>query len=286
MKPLRLLILLLLVLGAQPVFAEDSLLSPETMNYIGYGTVIVALIVVIISMLLVLKAVKLVTAALADAADPAAATLTVEEKVARKKAERKDKWIRLWSLKPLSEEHTLIMEGEYDGIKELDNPTPAWFMYLFYATIAFGIGYLLVYHVFKTAPLQYEEYNIEVAQAAKEKAALLAKTGAAVDEKTVKLSTDPTVLSSGKQVFVSRCSPCHGAAGQGIIGPNLTDDYWLHGNKIADIFKTIKYGINTMPSWEKLLSPKEISDVANYVKSIHGTNPPNPKAPQGVKVTD
>ncbi len=286
MKPLRLIFLSLLVLGVQPAFAEDSLLSPETMNYIGYGTVIVALIVVIISMLLVLRAVKLVTTALSDAANPAFATLTKEEKLAQRKAAKNDKWIKLLSLKPLSEEHTLVMEGEYDGIKELDNPTPAWFMYLFYATIAFGIGYLLVYHVFKTAPLQYEEYSIEVAQAAKAKAALLAKTGAAVDEKTVKLSTDAGVLASGKQVFATRCSPCHGMAGQGIIGPNLTDDFWLHGNKISDIFKTIKYGINTMPSWEKLLSPKEMSDVSNYVKSLHGTNPPNPKAPQGVKVTD
>jgi len=279
MKLLRLIFLSLLVLGVQPAFAEDSLLSSETMNYIGYGTIIVALVAVIIALFLVLKAVKLITKAILGPEEAAA----VAE---RKKAESSERWIKLLSLKPMSEEHTLILEGEYDGIQELDNPTPAWFMYLFYVTIAFGIGYLLIYHVFKTAPLQYDEYKNEVAIAAKEKAALLAKTGAAVDEKTVKLTTDAAVLTSGKSIFTTRCSPCHGMDGQGVIGPNLTDDFWLHGNKIGDIFKTIKYGINTMPSWEKLLSPKEISDVSNYVKSIHGTNPANPKAPQGVKVTD
>jgi cytochrome c oxidase cbb3-type subunit 3 len=109
-----------------------------------------------------------------------------------------------------------------------------------------------------------------------------------VDENTVKLVSDPTVLAAGKTIFTTTCSPCHGAQGQGVVGPNLTDDYWLHGGKITDIFKTIKYGVPAkgMPTWEKQLSPKQISDVANYVKSLHGTNPPGAKEPQGTKETD
>ena len=96
------------------------------------------------------------------------------------------------------------------------------------------------------------------------------------------------VLAEGKSIFTVRCAACHGVNGQGIVGPNLTDDYWLHGNKINDLFKTIKYGVQSkgMPTWESQLTPKQISDVANYVESIHGTHPANPKEPQGTKVED
>ena len=109
-----------------------------------------------------------------------------------------------------------------------------------------------------------------------------------VDENTVKLVTDPEVIGAGKAVFMQNCKPCHGEHAEGNVGPNLTDDYWLHGSKINDLFKTIKYGVagKGMPTWEKQLSPKQIADVANYVKSLHGTNPANPKAPQGVKEDD
>ena len=151
-----------------------------------------------------------------------------------------------------------------------------------------GIGYLLNYHVFHTGQLQYEEYKTEVAQADVAKKIYLSKAANRVDENSVKLVTDPAVLAAGKTIFMQTCKPCHGDNAQGNVGPNLTDDYWLHGSKINDLFKTIKYGVPSkgMPTWEKQLSPKQISDVANYVKSLHGTNPPNPKAPQGVKETD
>uniref|UniRef100_UPI0025EB6973 cbb3-type cytochrome c oxidase N-terminal domain-containing protein n=1 Tax=uncultured Mucilaginibacter sp. TaxID=797541 RepID=UPI0025EB6973 len=197
-------------------------------------------------------------------------------------------WLKLLSLKPMSEESNLLLEGEYDGIKELDNPTPAWFMYLFYGTILFAVGYLLNYHVFGTGQLQYAEYKTEMAQADAAKKVYLSHQASKVDENTVKLETDPTVLASGKTVFMTTCSPCHGAQGQGVVGPNLTDDYWLHGGKISDIFKTIKYGVlaKGMPTWEKQLSPKQISDVSNYIKSLHGTNPPGAKEPQGTKEED
>jgi len=207
------------------------------------------------------------------------------------KAEKKPKnetWIKLLSLRPMSEEKNLLMEHEYDGIQELNNPTPAWFMYLFYGTIIFAIGYLLNYHVFHTGQLQYEEYRTEIAQADIAQKAFLSKSANRVDETNVKLVNDPAVLTSGQAIFKRNCSPCHGEHAQGVVGPNLTDDYWLHGGKINDIFKTIKYGIPAkgMPTWEKLLSPKQIADVANYIKSLHGTNPAGSKEPQGTKETD
>lgn len=287
MKSVRIIFLSLLVLGIQPAFAEEGqLLSGETMNYVGYGAILLMLIVLIIAMLVVLKAFKAVANALLG---PEAVVDKKAEKVAKKIA-RGNMINKLLSLRPMSEENNILLQDEYDGIRELDNPTPAWFMYLFYGTIAFAICYLLIYHVFSAAPLQYQEYKNEMAVAAKEKAAYLAKAGNMVDENTVKLTAEPAVLSSGQAVFTQRCTPCHGVNGQGVagLGPNLTDDYWLHGNKITDIFKTIKYGVASkgMPTWETQLSPKQISEVANYVKSIHGTNPPNPKEPQGTKLAD
>jgi cytochrome c oxidase cbb3-type subunit 3 len=127
-----------------------------------------------------------------------------------------------------------------------------------------------------------------MAAANKQKEAYLAKTGSNIDENSVKLSTEAADLASGKSVFTASCAPCHGVQGQGVVGPNLTDDYWLHGGSIGNIFKTVKYGVTDkgMPTWEKQLSPKQIADVANYIKSLHGTNPPNPKEPQGQKEED
>jgi cytochrome c oxidase cbb3-type subunit 3 len=174
----------------------------------------------------------------------------------------------------------------YDGdIQELDNPIPAWFNWMFYGTVVFGIVYLLNYHVFKIGNLQEAEYAIEMTNAAKDKEAYLAVAANLVDESTIKLDDNAAVLASGKAVFTQNCVACHSAKGQGGVGPNLTDEYWIHGAKITDIFKVIKYGVpeKGMISWEKQLSPKQISDVSNYIKSLKGTNPPNAKEPQGVK---
>jgi cytochrome c oxidase cbb3-type subunit 3 len=289
MKSICSIFLSLLVLGIQPAFAEDSSLMPgETMNYIGFGAIMLALITLIIAMMVVLRAFQVVTKILLgseglEEAKAEKAAMEAERKVA--KANRLNK---LLSLKPLSEEKSILIAHDYDGIQELDNPIPAWFMYLFYVTIVFAVGYLLIYHVFGVGQLQYAEYKTEMAVAAKEKAVFLSKSANKVDENTVKLTTDPSVLATGKVVFKERCAACHGENGQGSVGPNLTDDYWLHGNKINDVFKTIEYGVQSkgMPTWEKQLTPKQISDVSNYVKSLHGTNPPNPKEPQGTKVAD
>ncbi len=290
MKYLRATLLLGLSLFVLPVFAEDdhSLLSGDTQNYIGYGIVVAMLVAFIIAMLVILRAIKVLTKVLLKSQGYTEDQIVKELKPVKEKKQESEVWLKLLSLKPLSEEKDLVMEHEFDGIQELDNPTPAWFMYLFYATILFAVGYLLNYHVFHFGQLQYEEYKTEMATAAVEHKAYLSKAANQVDEATVKLTKDPTALASGKMVFVKNCVPCHGAQGQGVVGPNLTDDYWLHGGKINDLFKTIKYGVLTkgMPTWETQLSPKQISDVANFVKSLRGTNPPGARAPQGTKETD
>ncbi len=252
---------------------EPELTSGELMNYVGYGTIVFVLLVFVVAMLVVLRAVNAISKA-------------VLGKDAAVSAKPKNSTVnKLLSLKPLSEEKDLIIEHEYDGIQELDNPTPAWFMYLFYSTIVFAIVYLMIYHVLGVGQLQDEEYKTEMTVANKQKEAFLAKSGSNIDEKSVKLSTDPADIAAGKSVFTASCAPCHGVQGQGVVGPNLTDDYWLHGGSVNDIFKTIKYGVTDkgMPTWEKQLSPKQIADVTSFIKSLHGTNPPNPKEPQGQK---
>lgn len=197
-------------------------------------------------------------------------------------------WTRIMQLKPIEEEGNLVMEHRFDGIAELDNPIPAWFRILFYATIIFGIGYLLNYHVFNYGKSQDEEYAAEIQQAADDKVAFLANpvnSASAVNENNIVLSKDAAVIKNGQALFATRCPPCHGDKAQGLVGPNLTDEYWLHGGKIKDVFKTIKYGVpeKGMISWEKSMSAQQISDIANYVLSLQGTKPAGPKAPQGEK---
>lgn len=293
MKRLRIPLTLILCTAASQAMAADDhhMLSGKLADEIGFGAIICALILFLIVMLVLLRTFKVLTKAIMKQQGYSDAEIEAELKPAKKQKVAKPKgevWNKLLSLKPLAEEKTLVMEHEYDGIQELDNPIPTWFMYLFYITIAFAGCYLLVYHVLGVGQLQYAEYKTEMAQADIAKKIYLSKQANRVDENTVKLVTDPQVLAAGQVIFTQNCMPCHGDHAQGNVGPNLTDDYWLHGGKISEVFKTIKYGVlaKGMPTWEKQLSPKQISDVANFVKSLHGTNPANAKAPQGTKETD
>jgi cytochrome c oxidase cbb3-type subunit 3 len=222
---------------------------------------------------------------------------TPEEKAMRKLAKQEAKALeeekpsllhRLMGLKPLSEEKNLVMEHEFDGITELDNPTPGWFMVLFYGSIIFAIAYMFNYEVLGWGPNQEQEYATELAEAEEAKIAFLAKPGNAknaVNENNMVQSTDAAVINAGMGFYKNRCSPCHGELGEGSVGPNLTDEFWLHGGSAADVFKTIKYGVpeKGMVSWEKSLSAQQISDLTNYILSLQGSNPPNAKAPEGDK---
>lgn len=213
----------------------------------------------------------------------------LESNAAEKAVEKPSIWIKLMGLKPLSEEKDLVMEHSFDGITELDNPTPAWFMVLFYGTIIFGIVYLLNYHVFSWGPSQEEEYVIELKQAEEAKTAMLMKPGNAankINENNIEQSSDPAVLQAGAGLFKTACAACHGEKAEGLVGPNLTDEFWLHGGTAKDIFKTIKYGVpdKGMIAWEKTMRPKQIADITNYILSLQGSNPAGAKAPQGTKL--
>jgi cytochrome c oxidase cbb3-type subunit 3 len=192
-------------------------------------------------------------------------------------------WKKLNNWRPAHEEAKLTLDHNYDGIRELDNNLPPWWLYGFYACIVFSFIYIYRFHVSHSAPSSLQEYEMAMAQAEVEKQAYLKSAANNVDENTVVLSTDANALGEGKKLYTSSCAPCHGAEGQGTVGPNLTDDYWLHNGSIKDVFKTIKYGVpeKGMKSWKDDFSPVQIAAIANYIKSIHGTKPANSKEPQG-----
>ncbi len=184
---------------------------------------------------------------------------------------------------PVEEEHSILTDHEYDGIRELDNNLPLWWRYMFYGTIIFSFVYLFKFHVFKTGELQLEEYQKEVASAEIMKEENRKKDAANVDEKSVVYLEDAAAIASGKTIFNDNCRACHGGAGEGGVGPNLADEYWLHGGGISNVFKTIKYGVpdKGMIAWQAQLKPKQIQEVASYILTLKGTNPPNAKAAQG-----
>jgi cytochrome c oxidase cbb3-type subunit 3 len=213
--------------------------------------------------------------------------IALEQALALKKR-KPSIWSKIMGLRPISEEKDLVMEHEFDGIAELNNPTPAWFMVLFYGTIFFALVYMFNYEVLGWGQNQEQEYDTEIEQAALAKEAFLLKPGNAknaVNENNIEQSKDEAVIKNGAALFQNRCTPCHGEHGQGIVGPNLTDAYWLHGGTVKDIFKTIKYGVpeKGMIAWEKSLSAQQIADLTNYILSLQGSNPAGAKAPQGEK---
>lgn len=192
-------------------------------------------------------------------------------------------WRKFNKIKPIKDEAEIDMGHSYDGIRELDNVLPPWFTWSFIGTIIFGLVYLWRFHASANpAPDQYQEYEHSVAQAKIKLDAYLASKGDAVDETNV-VMLGGADIDAGKKLYTASCVACHGANGEGGVGPNLTDDFWLHGGTIGDVFKTIKLGVveKGMQSWKDVFSATQIAQLSSYIKSIHGTNPPNAKAPQG-----
>jgi cytochrome c oxidase cbb3-type subunit 3 len=214
-------------------------------------------------------------------------TTVVETPVIEKKPVNwfKNIWEKMNRFKPIEEEASIDTGHSYDGIRELDNVTPPWFITAFAITIVIAMIYLYTHHISKSAPLQAEEYNIEMQNAALEKAKFLSSQTSNVDENTVKL-LGASEISAGKALFSQKCTPCHGPQGgskPGGVGPNLTDEYWIHGGSLSNIFTSIKYGWTEkgMIAWKDQLTPEQIAQLANFVKSIRGSNPPGAKDPQG-----
>jgi cytochrome c oxidase cbb3-type subunit 3 len=172
----------------------------------------------------------------------------------------------------------------YEGISELDNDLPTWYRFFFYVTILIAVAYLLRFHVYKTAPLQLEEYNNEFA-------VLELEDENSSDSVSIQLAlaeeNKGPGLAEGKKIFARSCAVCHLSKGEGLVGPNLTDEYWTHGGSIDDLILVINEGVpeKGMVSWKNQLTQSNINNVAHYILSLQGTNPPNAKAPQGDKYT-
>lgn len=208
--------------------------------------------------------------------------------LAEKNAGYKLTWVnnlyrKLTKSKAIEEEGEIILDHNYDGIKELDNSLPPWWLYGFYITIIFAIVYFLRYEVFD-GPSQAQEYETAVAEAqlAIEEYRKTAKN--LVDINSVTVLTDAEDLSAGKKVWDTNCVACHMADGGGGIGPNMTDIYWITGGDIKSIFGTISEGGRDgkgMIAWKQQLKPLEMAQVASYILTFQGTTPANPKAPEG-----
>jgi cytochrome c oxidase cbb3-type subunit III len=188
---------------------------------------------------------------------------------------------------PVEREADILLDHDYDGIKELNNALPPWWKYGFYITIAAAFVYLLNFHVLGNGKNPTQEYAVEMEKAKKEKEIFEAGNKDKIDEGNVPMA-DAAGLAKAREIFNTKCWACHGKLGEGGAGPNLTDNYWLHKGSLNDIYTTIKVGYadKGMQSWTNDFTPKEISFLASYIKTLHGTNPPNPKAPQGDLFTE
>jgi cytochrome c oxidase cbb3-type subunit 3 len=182
-----------------------------------------------------------------------------------------------------NEKEPLLLDHEYDGIHELDNKLPRWWVWLFNLTIVFGLVYLLYYHVFNVGTLSATEYAQEMKVGDAVKNVALAKFEAQMA--TLEVSKNPQVIEQGRVVFENMCAPCHRPDGGGLVGPNLTDDYWIHGSAFKDNVLTIYNGVPAkgMVTWKGVLKPDEILAVASYIYTLRGTKPPNPKPPENLQ---
>jgi cytochrome c oxidase cbb3-type subunit 3 len=191
---------------------------------------------------------------------------------------------------PKQAEHDHLLDHSYDGIQEYDNPLPRWWLYIFYATILYSVVYFINVPGIGTGRGRMVAYDTEVA-AARAKAEALAARQPAVevtDHLLRAAAADPAKVEAGSAVFSRQCMPCHRADGGGSIGPNLTDEYWIHGGRPTDMYRTVTQGVleKGMPAWNTVLKPDEMMSVVGYVLTLHDTHPPNPKAPQGAKVEE
>ena len=185
-------------------------------------------------------------------------------------------------MKESPESDPLLLDHEYDGIRELDNRLPRWWVWLFYITIVFAVIYMGYYHVFNLGELSAAEYARDNAAGQALKTASQAKFESTLE--SLQPSGDSAVLGRGNQVFLTYCAPCHRPDGGGLVGPNLCDDYWIHGPKFSDNLKVIINGVpdKGMLTWKGVLQPSEIYAVASYIYTLRGTKPVNPKPPENL----
>jgi len=177
-----------------------------------------------------------------------------------------------------------LADHEYDGIQELNNPAPFWWQLFFYLSIAFGIGYYAYYEL-GSGPTTDDRITalmneVDVAKSAH-------KTEGPDENALLALVNDPTALKEGNEVYQAKCTACHASDGGGVVGPNLADEYWIHGKgSVLDLHKVLTEGVaeKGMPPWGPILTEKEMNALVAFVKSLQGKKPAVPKAPQGNKV--
>jgi cytochrome c oxidase cbb3-type subunit 3 len=186
------------------------------------------------------------------------------------------------AVSPKSASEAIPLDEDHDGITELDNRVPPWFNYLFGGTIVFAALYMLDYHVWGSSPLPRAEYAQELAAADISRRVRIASEGA-INEDALEPLKDEASINAGHEQFTKNCVTCHGANGGGIVGPNLTDQYWINGGGIKNIYTAIKNGVpqRGMISWKLVFTPKEIQQIASFVLTLQGTNPANGKKPEG-----
>jgi cytochrome c oxidase cbb3-type subunit 3 len=186
------------------------------------------------------------------------------------------------SHEPAGSRHDQLLDHAYDGIQEYDNPLPRWWVVLFWVTVVAAPLYILYFH-FGPGLMAIERYDAAMIEFYDKQAAELLSLGQVTEATLAGLMGEASMMNGGKKIFQSKCSPCHGMFAEGAIGPNLTDDHWLHGPQLVDVYRTVREGVpeKGMLAWERQLRPAELLAVSSYVGSLLGSSPPNPKAPQG-----
>jgi cytochrome c oxidase cbb3-type subunit 3 len=274
-----LLLFPLATLAQAPAPAASIWDDPMILFYVVVGFMfVVALLVLVVALYLLQVVSILAEKAEKERAEKLGITFKPEPSLLNKL------WDKLNDFVPVEKEAEIVLDHNYDGIKELDNHLPPWWRWLFYVTMIFAVVYLLVFHVFNTLPLSVGEYENEVAYANAELLRLkAANPGPVIDEATVEATDDVKMLADGKATFLNTCSTCHRRDGGGDIGPNLTDQYWKHGGSIKNLFKVVKDGVpgTNMVAWGGVMSPEAMRNVTSYVLTLQGSNPVNPKKPEG-----
>ena len=180
----------------------------------------------------------------------------------------------------------LIKDHDYDGIQELNNPLPGWWLMTFYITIVFAVIYYS-YYTFFGGPTSDQELAQKMSVIQSEQQVAQETTPVKSEEYYVALLGDQEVLEKGKTEYTLKCLACHGDKGQGLIGPNFTDEYWINGDgSVHAILEVANNGVadKGMPAWKGVIPEETLEAVAVYIYSLYGTNPPGARPPQGEKV--
>ncbi|HRH65103.1 MAG TPA: cbb3-type cytochrome c oxidase N-terminal domain-containing protein [Bacteroidia bacterium] len=262
---------------AQPVQIPKMFFEPATYIWLLLGSIVIAVIFTLS------KTINVLTRTL----DEKSGMETRKESDSEEFVHEQTTWNKLMQRMTgsvaVEHEKDIMLDHDYDGIKELDNQLPPWWKWGFYLTIVFAFVYLINYHVSGSGKLQLAEYEEEMQLANAAKEARLKNDANYVTEATVVRLNDEQSIALGHELYVKLCVACHGDKGQGNVGPNMTDNYWIHGGGIKNVFATVSNGVPSkgMISWKSQLSPKQIQQVSSYILTLAGTNPPGAKEPQG-----